>query len=92
MPSLRKTSLGLGNVDNTSDAGKPVSTAQLTALNLKANASDVATSLAGKMNTWVAAPVTAASTGTSGQIAYDAGQLYVCVATNTWVRTALATW
>ncbi len=32
-----KTSLGLGNVDNTSDANKPVSTAQQTALNLKAN-------------------------------------------------------
>ena len=30
-------SVGLGNVDNTSDANKPVSTAQQTALNLKAN-------------------------------------------------------
>jgi hypothetical protein len=29
--------VGLGNVDNTSDANKPVSTAQQTALNLKAN-------------------------------------------------------
>jgi hypothetical protein len=32
-----KSSIGLGNVDNTSDASKPVSTAQQTALNLKAN-------------------------------------------------------
>lgn len=32
-----RTNLGLGNVDNTSDANKPVSTAQQTALNLKAN-------------------------------------------------------
>lgn len=32
-----RTTLDLGNVDNTSDAGKPVSTAQQTALNLKAN-------------------------------------------------------
>ena len=30
-----KAFVGLGNVDNTSDANKPVSTAQLTALNLK---------------------------------------------------------
>lgn len=30
-----KTAIGLNNVDNTSDAGKPVSTAQQTALNLK---------------------------------------------------------
>jgi hypothetical protein len=32
-----KTSLSLNNVDNTSDANKPVSTPQQTALNLKAN-------------------------------------------------------
>jgi hypothetical protein len=32
---LTKASVGLGNVDNTSDVAKPVSTAQQTALNLK---------------------------------------------------------
>jgi hypothetical protein len=34
---LGKTDVGLSNVDNTSDAAKPVSTATQTALNLKAN-------------------------------------------------------
>lgn len=34
---LSKSAVGLGNVDNTSDANKPVSTATQTALNLKAN-------------------------------------------------------
>jgi hypothetical protein len=34
--SVTKTQVGLGNVDNTSDAGKPVSTATQTALDLKA--------------------------------------------------------
>jgi hypothetical protein len=34
---LTKSDVGLENVDNTSDANKPVSTAQQTALNLKAN-------------------------------------------------------
>lgn len=34
--TLTKSDVGLGNVDNTSDANKPVSTAQQTALNLKA--------------------------------------------------------
>lgn len=34
-PSTARTNLGLGNVDNTSDANKPVSTAQQTALNGK---------------------------------------------------------
>lgn len=36
---LTKTSVGLGNVDNTSDANKPVSSATQTALNGKANTS-----------------------------------------------------
>lgn len=35
--SLVKGDVGLGNVDNTSDLGKPVSTAQQTALDLKAD-------------------------------------------------------
>lgn len=35
--SVTKTQVGLSNVDNTSDANKPVSTAQQTALNLKAD-------------------------------------------------------
>ena len=36
-PSYTATEVGLGNVTNTSDANKPVSTAQQTALDLKAN-------------------------------------------------------
>lgn len=39
--TLDKAAVGLGNVDNTSDASKPVSTAQQTALNLKLNKADV---------------------------------------------------
>jgi hypothetical protein len=35
--TLNKTAVGLGNVDNTSDANKPVSTATQTALDLKTN-------------------------------------------------------
>lgn len=35
--TLVRNDVGLGSVDNTSDAAKPVSTAQQTALNLKAN-------------------------------------------------------
>jgi hypothetical protein len=37
--SVTKTQVGLGNCDNTSDASKPVSTAQQTALNAKADKS-----------------------------------------------------
>lgn len=39
--SVTKAQIGLGNVENTSDANKPISTATQTALNLKANASDL---------------------------------------------------
>lgn len=40
--TVTPTSLGLGNVNNTSDANKPVSTAQQAALNLKYDASNPA--------------------------------------------------
>lgn len=46
-----KTQVGLANVDNTTDADKPVSNATQTALNTKANAADVADSLATKADT-----------------------------------------
>lgn len=38
------------------------------------------------------APATASDTGTPGQTAYDADYFYVCVATDTWKRVAIATW
>jgi len=38
-----RTNLGLGNVNNTSDANKPISTATQTALDLKANTTSVVT-------------------------------------------------
>lgn len=40
----------------------------------------------------VGAPATASSTGTAGTIAYDTGFIYVCIATNTWLRAPIATW
>lgn len=39
--SVSKSQVGLGNVDNTSDADKPVSTAQQAAIDLKANLTDI---------------------------------------------------
>jgi hypothetical protein len=38
------------------------------------------------------APATATSTGTLGEIRYTSGFIYVCIATNTWRRTALTSW
>jgi hypothetical protein len=37
-------------------------------------------------------PASASATGTTGQIAWDASFVYVCTATDTWKRAALATW
>lgn len=37
------------------------------------------------------APTLSTDTGVAGQIAWDATHIYVCVATNTWVRALLAT-
>lgn len=75
---VTKTSLGLDNVDNTSDADKPVSAATQAAL-------------AGKA-TIVAVPPTSTSPGSPGQIASDASYFYVCVATDTWRRAPISTW
>jgi hypothetical protein len=37
-------------------------------------------------------PASASDTGTQGQIAWDADYIYVCTATDTWKRVAIATW
>lgn len=37
-------------------------------------------------------PANASDTGDQGQIAWDADYIYVCTATNTWKRVAIATW
>jgi hypothetical protein len=47
---IDKTMVGLGNIDNTSDSAKPISSATQTALDLKANTADVSSSLALKAN------------------------------------------
>jgi hypothetical protein len=38
------------------------------------------------------APATASSTGTLGEIRITADYIYICTATNTWKRVAIATW
>lgn len=37
-------------------------------------------------------PASAAATGNQGEICWDSDYIYVCVATNTWKRVAIATW
>lgn len=37
-------------------------------------------------------PASATAAGTTGQILRDGSYLYVCVATNSWTRVAIASW
>jgi len=37
-------------------------------------------------------PASASATGNAGDICWDSSYIYVCVATNTWKRVAIATW
>ena len=72
--------LGLTKVNLNEAFDDPV----LDAVNANADILDNAATI-------VPAPATATSPGKPNQIAYDATHIYVCVATNTWVRALLAT-
>ena len=73
--SVTKAQVGLGNVDNTSDANKPISTATQAALNLKANSADVYnkshvdTELAKKLDSTTASSTYATKTELTQQVA-----------------------
>lgn len=82
-PAQVKTALALNNVDNTSDAGKPVSTAQQTALDLKAN-------LASPTFTGTVAGITAAMVGAIASTLPDAkGDVLTATAADTPARLAV---
>jgi hypothetical protein len=57
---------------------------------LQANGSILSTQF--KLSALNTAPATASSTGTLGEIRIDANYIYICTATNTWKRVAIATW
>jgi len=38
------------------------------------------------------APSSATDTGTTGEIRFASGHIYLCISTNVWVRTQLTTW
>jgi hypothetical protein len=44
------------------------------------------------IHTLSATPASASATGTTGTISWDASYIYICTATNTWKRVAIATW
>ena len=58
------------------------------------NSSNTETLLSGvlKKRAFDTAPASATATGTTGEVRITATHIYVCTATDTWVRTALTTW
>jgi hypothetical protein len=46
----------------------------------------------GILNIATSTPASASAAGVAGTIAWDANYIYVCTATNTWKRVAIATW
>ncbi len=60
----------------------------------KFSTSSTGTTTNGQMNITAlnTAPASASATGTVGEIRFTADYIYVCVATDTWKRSALTTW
>lgn len=40
----------------------------------------------------VSAPANSSANGTAGEVRWDSSYVYVCIATNTWKRSALSSW
>jgi hypothetical protein len=97
--NLTKTDLGLGDVNNTSDINKPVSTATQAALDTKANLSDVNIALATKISRTdvnaalaLKANITDVNTALDTKISTtDANAALALKANSSDVNTALAT-
>lgn len=57
------------------------------------SASNQSATFAGTIiHTLSATPANATATGTVGTISWDASYIYICTATDTWKRVAIATW
>lgn len=75
-PTYTKSEVGLGNVDNTSDKNKPVSTAQQTALDKKVNFTDITRSTAVNIAGKKALDAMEKNPSVDGTLAHDISQLY----------------
>ena len=57
----------------------------------EANTIAAASTLSGALRSTGSAPASASASGTAGDIRFDSGKIYVCVATNTWKAADLST-
>ncbi len=85
------TGISWGNTTNVT--GMDVGLARVSAGVVKVtNGSTGDGTISGQLRAVGTAPAATGSTGTAGDIRYDTDYIYVCTATNTWKRAALATW
>ncbi len=75
-PAYSKSEVGLGNVNNTSDKDKPVSTEQQTALNKKVNFADITRSTAVNIAGKKALDAMEKNPSVEGTLAHDISQIY----------------
>lgn len=75
-PAYTKSEVGLGNVNNTSDKDKPVSTAQQTALDKKVNFTDITRSTAVNIAGKKALDAMEKNPSVEGTLAHDISQIY----------------
>lgn len=75
--------IGSSFVDTTNERIGANTTAPTAALDINSNKFRVRTAKT---------PSSASDTGTTGDICWDSGYIYICVGTNTWKRAAIATW
>jgi hypothetical protein len=86
-----RTNLGLGNVDNTSDANKPVSNATQTALNAKADKTSITGATKTKITYNGQGIVTAGADATTADIADSTDKRYVTDAQRTVIGNTSGT-
>jgi hypothetical protein len=77
---------------NGSPTGNLVDWKNLNTVVASMNPAGVITTTQYKLSALNTAPASATATGTLGEIRITSGYIYVCTATNTWVRAALTTW
>jgi hypothetical protein len=82
--------VGSGGLINTSNGGGSIDTTAGGFLTM-GSGNLQGPDWSGTITVLVTAPASGSDTGTAGQIAYDSSYLYVCVAANTWKRSALGT-
>ncbi len=80
-PAYSKSEVGLGNVNNTSDKDKPVSTEQQTALDKKVNFADISRSAAVNVAGKKALDAMEKNALIEGTLAHDISQIYSKLAT-----------